>query len=161
MLPRRTRARGFRRLRLARRLGHVAGAQRHQRGELQPLRLGGIGEELGHPAVAEQLSPRHVGADELTELRHHERCRRIDRRGGVEHHVGAFEVAGECQQLAQQHARVEIGRRLAQRRLRRRHRVVELAGVKQRRSRLVSAAHETPKRAASRSSTAEIGDELE
>ena len=148
MFPRRSRAHGFCGLCLARRLGRVAGAQGHQRGELQPLHLGGVGKELGHPAVAEQLPPRHVCADELTEFRHHERCRRIDRRGGVEYHVGAFEVPGESQQLAQQDARVEIGRRLAHRRLRRRHRFIELSGAEQSRSRQVSAAHKTPKRAA-------------
>ena len=63
-------------------------------------------------------------------------------------HIGALQVAGEGQQLAQQHARVEIGRRLAHRRLRRRQRIVELAGAEQSGCRLVSAAHGTPTRAA-------------
>ena len=63
VLARRVRARRLGRLRPGAPPRPVAGAQRHQRGELQPLRLGRVAEELRHPAVAEQLPPRHVGAD--------------------------------------------------------------------------------------------------
>ena len=102
---------------------------------------------------------------QLAEFGHHERRRRIDRRGGVEHHVGALEVAGEGQQLGQQHARAEIGRRLAHRGLappppRRRacRRETDAAG------RLVSASLDGDPRCVRdcvARPAAEIGDELE
>ena len=74
---------------------------------------GRLAEELGQTAVTPLLPPRQVGAQQLTELGDDNRRLRIDDAAGVQDDVDAFQIAGEQQQFGQQHARRQVGRRLA------------------------------------------------
>ena len=99
------------------------------------MRFSGGGQD------AEQLPPRHVGPNELAELGDHKRRGGVDRRCGVEHDIGTFQIAGESEQFPKQNAGIQVSRRLAQRCLSRRHRVCKLAGAQQCCRGLIGSAH--------------------
>ena len=92
---------------------------------------GGLAEEFRHPAVAEQLSPGHLAAQQLAELGNDDGGRRVEIGAGVEDDIGAIDVAGEGQQLGQEDPGADIGRRPAHRGIGRRQRVGKIAFAEQ------------------------------
>ncbi len=125
------RPRRFRLGRLARRLGHVAGARRDQGRQRVPLARRRLPEELRHAAVAEQLAAREFGAQQLPELRDRHRRRGIHVGGGIQDDVRALDIAREGQEFGQQDAGAEIGGGALQRGARRGNRIAEAAGMEQ------------------------------
>ena len=105
----------------------IAVAQRHHGGQRQALGGGRLAEEFRHPPLAEQLPPCRLAAQELAELRHHQGSRRVEVGAGIENDIGAFDVAGENQQLGKQDPGADVGRRLAHRGIGRRQGVGQVA----------------------------------
>ena len=121
-------------LRLAGELGclrRVAVAQCHDRGQRQALGGGRFTEEFRDPAVAEQLPPGQLAAQQLAEFRDDHCSRRVEFGAGIEDDIGALDVAGEGQQLGHENAAADVGRRLANRGRGRGQRIGKLAFAEQ------------------------------
>ena len=110
MGPRKRSPRGLGARQQFRGLRRRALAEPDRRFEEEPQMLGRLAQDFRQPAGTEELAPCLLAADELTKERDADRELRVFLADRVELQIGAFEIAGEAQQLAEKAAPVGVAR---------------------------------------------------